>query len=343
MEAFEEAIAASKEQSLILKGKREKRQRSQSPVPFSISPPIVSCPSRDVEEEYTNLDSKENALANNVGNHKKDGNSGSIVELLSSNRRASSSASWSSNNNPTLKAEEDEEDLDIASCLILHSQGHSLPQLKIPNHETNNNNTYKFSSRRFLETSSSNGGGKACHYVYQCKTCDRTFSSFQALGGHRASHKKRKATSFYSNLDHLKKNIYENDSLATTTTIYNNSKNRSLVVYGKAGNNKVHECRICGAEFTAGQALGGHMRRHRGAVVVAPTVTVALAAANTELSLSSMSFDQISTKRAKKMVVSLDLDLNLPAPEDENRVNGFSLYEPKCLVLSPPTLVDCHY
>nr|VDD12857.1 unnamed protein product [Brassica oleracea] len=171
MEAFEELIATSKEQSLILKGKRTKRQ-----------------------QEYIYLDSKENALGNNVENHKKDG-------VITS---SSSSASWSSNNNPTtLKAEEDEEDLDIASCLILLSQGHSLPQLKIPNHETNNNNTYKFSSRRFLETSSSNGGGKADSYVYQCKTCDWTFSSFQALGGHRASHKKHKATSFYSNLDQV--------------------------------------------------------------------------------------------------------------------------------------------
>uniref|UniRef100_A0A0D3C1I8 Uncharacterized protein n=1 Tax=Brassica oleracea var. oleracea TaxID=109376 RepID=A0A0D3C1I8_BRAOL len=175
MEAFEELIATSKEQSLILKGKRTKRQRPQSPVHFSISPPIVSCPARDVIEEYIYLDSKENALGNNVENHKKDG-------VITS---SSSSASWSSNNNPTtLKAEEDEEDLDIASCLILLSQGHSLPQLKIPNHETNNNNTYKFSSRRFLETSSSNGGGKADSYVYQCKTCDWTFYVYQCKAKH---------------------------------------------------------------------------------------------------------------------------------------------------------------
>ncbi|KAF2538969.1 hypothetical protein F2Q70_00006693 [Brassica cretica] len=314
MEAFEEAIAASKEQSLIFKGKRTKRQRPQSPIPFSIiSPPIVSSHAHDIQEES-----------------KKDG-------VITS---SSSSASWSSNNNATLKAEEDEEEQKIANCLILLSQGHSLP---LPNHEANNNNTYRFSSRRFLETSSSNGGDKAGYYVYQCKTCDRTFPSFQALGGHRASHKKP------------------------------NNNNRSLAVYGKAGSNKVHECGVCGAEFTSGQALGGHMRRHRGAVVIAAapvtTVTVATAAANTELSLSSMSFDQISdgqdhlvmpaTKRAKKTVVSLDLDLNLPAPEDENRVNGFTFAlkqkqeqehqptmqreEPKCLLMSAPTLVDCHY
>ncbi|KAH0861591.1 hypothetical protein HID58_089852, partial [Brassica napus] len=323
---FEEAIAASKEQSLIFKGKRTKRQRPQSPIPFSIiSPPIVSSHAHDIQEES-----------------KKDG-------VITS---SSSSASWSSNNNATLKAEEDEEEQEIANCLILLSQGHSLP---LPNHEANNNNTYRFSSRRFLETSSSNGGDKAGYYVYQCKTCDRTFPSFQALGGHRASHKKPKATlSSYSNID-VKKNIYESNAVSL------------------AGSNKVHECGVCGAEFTSGQALGGHMRRHRGAVVIAAapvtTVTVATAAANTELSLSSMSFDQISdgqdhlvmpaTKRAKKTVVSLDLDLNLPAPEDENRVNGFTFAlkqkqeqehqptmqreEPKCLHMSAPTLVDCHY
>ncbi|KAJ0243919.1 C2H2-type zinc finger family protein [Hirschfeldia incana] len=348
MEAFEEAIAASKEQSLIFKGKRTKRQRPQSPIPFSIAPPIVTSHARNIEE-----------------GSKKEG-------VITS---SSSSASWFSNNNATPKIQEDDEEQDIANCLILLSQGHSLP---IPNQEANNNNTYRFSSRRFLETSSSDGGGKAGYYVYQCKTCDRTFPSFQALGGHRASHKKPKATlSLYSNID-VKKNIYESDavSLVTTSTIYNkNNNNRSVAVYGKAGSSKVHECGVCGAEFTSGQALGGHMRRHRGAVVVAAvpaahTVTVAAAAANTELSLSSMSFDQFSdgqdhlvmpaTKRAKKTVVSLDLDLNLlPTPEDENRVNGFTFAlkqkqeqehqptqqreEPKCLLMTAPTLVDCHY
>ncbi|KAH0886031.1 hypothetical protein HID58_062127 [Brassica napus] len=195
MEAFEELIATSKEQSLILKGKRTKRQQ--------------------------------NALGNNVENHKKDG----VITSLSS------SASWSSNNNPTtLKAKEDEEDLDIASCLILLSQGHSLPQLKIPNHETNNNNTYKFSSRRFLETSSSNGGGKADSYVYQWKTCDWTFSYFQALGGHRASHKKHKATSFYSNLDQvfLYDDMYVQMVRKNRVFVYNHICVSSFLLYDRS-------------------------------------------------------------------------------------------------------------
>ncbi|URE43141.1 Zinc finger protein [Musa troglodytarum] len=59
--------------------------------------------------------------------------------------------------------------------------------------------------------------------VFECKTCNRQFPSFQALGGHRASHKKPKL----------------------------------------AGDGRGDECSICGLEFAIGQALGGHMRRHR--------------------------------------------------------------------------------
>ncbi|PWS22253.1 hypothetical protein DKP78_19350, partial [Enterococcus faecium] len=52
----------------------------------------------------------------------------------------------------------------------------------------------KFNSKRYLEASTG-GGNKIGYYVYECKTCSRTFPSFQALGGHRASHKKpNKAT-----------------------------------------------------------------------------------------------------------------------------------------------------
>lgn len=69
--------------------------------------------------------------------------------------------------------------------------------------------------------------------VFVCKTCNREFSSFQALGGHRASHRKPKLSS--------SGDVFQNNQIKT----------------------KVHECSICGVEFPVGQALGGHMRRHR--------------------------------------------------------------------------------
>ncbi|KAK1428748.1 hypothetical protein QVD17_17588 [Tagetes erecta] len=67
--------------------------------------------------------------------------------------------------------------------------------------------------------------------VFNCKTCNKTFNSFQALGGHRASHKRPKTD--------------VNDALQTPVKP------------------KTHECSVCGLEFAIGQALGGHMRRHR--------------------------------------------------------------------------------
>ncbi|KAF2283410.1 hypothetical protein GH714_004024 [Hevea brasiliensis] len=71
--------------------------------------------------------------------------------------------------------------------------------------------------------------------LFACKTCNRKFTSFQALGGHRASHKKPKLMG---------------DDL--------------LKLPSSPPKPKIHECSICGLEFPIGQALGGHMRRHRG-------------------------------------------------------------------------------
>ncbi|KAG2297348.1 hypothetical protein Bca52824_044017 [Brassica carinata] len=73
-----------------------------------------------------------------------------------------------------------------------------------------------------------NGGDQK--RVFTCKTCLKEFHSFQALGGHRASHKKP------------------------------DNNNESLK---KAKAPSSHPCPICGVEFPMGQALGGHMRRHR--------------------------------------------------------------------------------
>ena len=76
------------------------------------------------------------------------------------------------------------------------------------------------------------------HYqgrVFVCKTCNKIFSSFQALGGHTASHKKPRLTGDLPEIPVSPKKP------------------------------KIHECSICGMEFAIGQALGGHMRRHRTA------------------------------------------------------------------------------
>ncbi|MED6127263.1 hypothetical protein PIB30_086458 [Stylosanthes scabra] len=76
---------------------------------------------------------------------------------------------------------------------------------------------------------------------FECKTCGRKFASFQALGGHRTSHKRQKL----GDEEQLKSEEAKNPL--------------------SLGNRKprMHECSICGMEFSLGQQLGGHMRKHR--------------------------------------------------------------------------------
>lgn len=74
--------------------------------------------------------------------------------------------------------------------------------------------------------------------VFECKTCNRRFTSFQALGGHRASHKRPRLT-------------------GTDLNLGNQSETEP------ATKPKLHECSVCGLKFAIGQALGGHMRRHK--------------------------------------------------------------------------------
>lgn len=68
-------------------------------------------------------------------------------------------------------------------------------------------------------------------YKYKCGTCNKLFRSYQALGGHRASHKKNRAC---------------------------------LIAGGGCGKaeEKIHQCPVCNRVFASGQALGGHKRSH---------------------------------------------------------------------------------
>ncbi|TKY74990.1 Zinc finger protein ZAT10 [Spatholobus suberectus] len=76
---------------------------------------------------------------------------------------------------------------------------------------------------------------------YKCSVCNRAFSSYQALGGHKASH--RKLAGAAAAEDH------STASAATTSSASN-------------GGGRTHECSICHKTFPTGQALGGHKRCH---------------------------------------------------------------------------------
>ncbi|KAL1558181.1 zinc finger protein ZAT5-like [Salvia divinorum] len=213
-----------------------------------------------------------------------------------------------------------EEDEDMANCLILLARGNSPPQ---PD-EIKTAPENKFSSRKFAEMATT-AAGKVGIYVYECKTCNRTFPSFQALGGHRASHKKPKTA---AEADQRKsppspenQEVEGGKELRKSTTISppppaQNDPNKS----------KMHECSICGSEFGSGQALGGHMRRHRS--VAPPSASGRIP--------TSVDAHTTSHEKARNL---LALDLNLPAPPEDEKLQP----PPPHVVFSTAALVDCHY
>lgn len=88
------------------------------------------------------------------------------------------------------------------------------------------------------------------HRDYKCSVCGKSFPSYQALGGHKTSH--RKPVSNNNNNDD------GNNSISNGSVI--NSGNISNGLVGQSG--KTHKCSICFKSFPSGQALGGHKRCH---------------------------------------------------------------------------------
>ncbi|GMH07889.1 hypothetical protein Nepgr_009729 [Nepenthes gracilis] len=174
-----ESNSNNKMQTQIVKGKRTKRQRPQSPIPFRI-PPAYS-PKSDHASSRICSNIQHNSGG---GDDDDDSHSNSAIDAL---RPTSSSDEYYTYGHRTSEEEE-----EMANCLILLAQGQSR-RSPPPNQATVDAAGCKFTSRKFMETGASTETGKVGCHVYECKTCSKTFPSFQALGGHRASHKKPKA------------------------------------------------------------------------------------------------------------------------------------------------------
>ncbi|KZV30003.1 hypothetical protein F511_24387 [Dorcoceras hygrometricum] len=141
---------------------------------------------------------------------------------------------------------------------------------------------------------------------FLCTVCQKSFPSYQALGGHRASHRKFKGFCAPRS---------ENCSLETENSPFQSTKSiEKISVFATKTSKEVgflkikeHECPICFKIFPSGQALGGHKRSHlisdQPKSTTHPSVVIQVQA-----SKSTRDF----------------LDLNLPAPVEEEWWIGIS-------------------
>ncbi|KAK1390937.1 Zinc finger protein zat1 [Heracleum sosnowskyi] len=130
------------------------------------------------------------------------------------------------------------------------------------------------SKKRSRDRYDSVQGNKNVHSrkKYDCVNCNRSFDSFQALGGHRPCHKKAEPTIQYE-YDPIE-NSLEDDITPISTPIRNlgqrpcdrKAVSRDFSVDAKkkdrAKKYKAHQCPFCSKTFKSGQALGSHKRTH---------------------------------------------------------------------------------
>lgn len=83
---------------------------------------------------------------------------------------------------------------------------------------------------------------------YECNICGKIFPSYQALGGHKASHRTKPTLVGIASVD---------ATISNSTGKVLKPNRSSLQPSGRA-----HICPICHMSFPSGQALGGHMRLH---------------------------------------------------------------------------------
>ncbi|PHT60701.1 Zinc finger protein ZAT3 [Capsicum baccatum] len=155
--------------------------------------------------------------------------------------------------------------------------------------------------------------------LFECKACKKVFNSHQALGGHRASHKKVKGC-FAAKQDQL-----DHDNDVTThgdnnhlegskSSSYYQSQQGSSLVEASKRKSKIHECSICHRVFSTGQALGGHKRCH--------WITSNSQADHSSIFTPKFHFHNPLEQINKSSALEKQdpLDLNIPPDEDMSRI-----------------------
>lgn len=159
-----------------------------------------------------------------------------------------------------------------------------------------------FDAKQSLAATSSASG---INVKYECSTCKKSFNSHQALGGHRASHRKMKGCFARTTLGDDELTLYDTWQVQEIEPLHLVHKEK------KQQQSKGHECSICHRMFSTGQALGGHKRCHYSS-----SEKVAEAASVTS-SNKQLYEEGHSSKLDEGGSI---LDLNMPAPDEGGEV-----------------------
>ncbi|KAK0583182.1 hypothetical protein LWI29_034366 [Acer saccharum] len=239
--------------------------------------------------------------------------------------KTTESSSWAHEPEPVSSISDTTTEEDVAFCLMMLSrdkwkrkeqqlqqkQQQRRRQVFVVDQEEEEEEAEAEAEKSMEETDESDEFIKSCKNrsrvgKYKCDTCKKVFKSYQALGGHRASHKKIK---FY------------NTTTATQTTKQTESEQQenagtSIATPMLEKTNKVHECPVCFRVFSSGQALGGHKRTHVTGLVAATTTSTTPARTQHHQRHVTSS----STKFGDNLI-----DLNLPAPVDDDDISQIEL------------------
>lgn len=144
-----------------------------------------------------------------------------------------------------------------------------LGSIKFNSSKRKNDHELRSDSLKKLTTEAHKGS------KFECTTCNKIFHSYQALGGHRASHKKIKgcfASKIESSENSIENDVSPDPIITAESKPSKNCKVESFNVDHEMADqtshvksskkSKGHKCPICLKVFSSGQALGGHKRSH---------------------------------------------------------------------------------
>ncbi|KAG2260520.1 hypothetical protein Bca52824_079814 [Brassica carinata] len=146
---------------------------------------------------------------------------------------------------------------------------------------------------------------KKTAHVFQCKACKKVFASHQALGGHRASHKKVKGCFASQDKEEeeeeeeYKEDDDEEEEDDDEEEEEEDKPTAAAHIIARKRSNNAHVCTVCHRVFSSGQALGGHKRCHW----LTPSTYLRMTPLHDSSAVRSQALDQPS------------LDLNLACQE----------------------------